>query len=237
MPNKRVVELDPAPTGNAPKFGGTAGLVEDRVRAEMRQVYQDRERPALLDAEGWELLAEGRAEFARLGLGAARLLADGRDTHWFTWRGDRSNDTLVALLRLQGLAAENAGPFVTFGGVGSDAVSVAVRAAVAAGVPDAETLAGAVLNKASEKYDPFLSEGLLCRSYASLRLARRVAKRIDPLQASGSDGQSRSAICAASASGSPASQVGMAALRFHYGTSGERESSSIGNVITLEHSS
>ena len=136
----------------------------------MRQVYQDRERPTFLDPGGWELLAEGRAEFARLGHGAARLLADGRDTHWFNWRGDRSNDALVALLRLQGLAAENAGPFVTVGGVGPDAVSAAVRAAVAAGDPDAEILAGAVLNKANEKYDPFLSEGLLCRSYASLRL-------------------------------------------------------------------
>ncbi len=79
----------------------------------MQQVYLDRDIPAFLDQGGCELLAEGRAEFERLDLANVRSIEAGREAFWFTWKGDRYNDTLVALLLHLGVQAENLGPFLT----------------------------------------------------------------------------------------------------------------------------
>jgi len=167
--DRREVGLEPAPTGNAPVFGGEAGLVEDRIREEMQQVYLARDTPAFLDQGGCELLAEGRAEFERMDLATVRSIEAGREAFWFTWKGDRYNDTLVALLLHLGVKAENSGPFLTLTDTSPRELEAALHQAYEAGPPDAVTLAKAVLNKVQQKYDPFLSEDLLCRAYASLR--------------------------------------------------------------------
>lgn len=166
---KRFVELEPAGAGTAPSFGGDAGLVEDRIREEMRMVYLETEKPAFLDAIGVELLDEGRDEFVRLRLNDAIFMDTGRETLWFTWRGDRYNDTLVALLTYLGFQAENDGPYLTVRGGGATDIEQALGDASTEGLTDTQKLAGAVLNKPREKYDLFLSESLLCRAYASLR--------------------------------------------------------------------
>ena len=57
---RHEVDLEPAPGGVPPIFGGSGAMIHDRVREEMRRVYEDDGVPVFLDATGRELLAEGR---------------------------------------------------------------------------------------------------------------------------------------------------------------------------------
>jgi ATP-dependent Lhr-like helicase len=88
----RVVELVRSSGGRPPQFAGGGGEVADEVRQEMLRVYTTANVPAYLDRTAVALLAEGRANFARFGLGNDPLLPHGKDLMVFPWRGDRICD-------------------------------------------------------------------------------------------------------------------------------------------------
>src|SRR5665647_2351451 len=99
----KVVELIRSSGGRPPLFTGSGGEVADRVRQEMRTIYTTTDVPAYLDATAVRLLAEGRANFTRFGLGEDPLLTSGVDTLIFAWRGDRILSTLAVALTGAGI--------------------------------------------------------------------------------------------------------------------------------------
>ena len=65
----RVIEVTQDPTGTPPPFGGSNGLVHDRVTEKMRAVFSSKELPAYLDNTAARLLEDARSEFFRHGVG------------------------------------------------------------------------------------------------------------------------------------------------------------------------
>jgi len=167
---KKVIVLKPSKGGVPPKFGGQAGWIQDRIRHEMFAVYTERSVPVFLDAKAKKLLAEARENFMRFDLAKVRILPQGKTTYLFCWMGDRVMDTLAAMLRSKGMKAANEGIAIVVNNSSPDEVQNCLRALLKEGLPDAYELARSVANKATEKYDLFLTDELLSADYAASKL-------------------------------------------------------------------
>lgn len=168
---EKLVVVEPAPGGRMPRFDpGLGGLVHDGVRRRMRDLLESGIQPAYLDNEAQRLLTEGRAAYVRLGLDEDTIVACGKDTVLFPWRGDRVLNTIAALLAARGLSVMVTGAALTVADISPAAVRAQLEELVRAGVADPLELAASVKNKASEKYDWVLGEELLSLDYASRAL-------------------------------------------------------------------
>jgi ATP-dependent Lhr-like helicase len=164
---RRIVDVERAAAGRVPNFSGNRGWIHDRIREEMYRLYVSKEVPIFLDAIARDLLSEARANFNRFHLANAPLLSNGQQTLLFCWKGDLVMNTILVQLQAKGLR------------VGRDAIALTIEEttpakvlkelrAIAAKPPiNPVALATTVRNKINEKYDPFLSEELLCQNYAS----------------------------------------------------------------------
>jgi ATP-dependent helicase Lhr and Lhr-like helicase len=164
---RRIVDVEKAAAGRVPSFSGNAGWIHDRIREEMYRLYVSKEVPIFLDAIARDLLNEARTHFNRYRLENTFLLSNGQQTLLFCWKGDLVMNTILVQLQAKGLR------------VGRDAIALTIEDATPAKVlkelraiatkPPVNpiALAATVRNKISEKYDPFLSEELLCQNYAS----------------------------------------------------------------------
>ncbi len=167
---QRVVDLVPAQGGRPPPFGFGGGVVHERVRQEMRTVFESKEIPPYLDAVARDLLIEGRANFDRLGLREKCLLAVGRDTVFFPWTGDRAMHTLLVQMTRLGFSVATSGVALIFEDATSDCVESALRDLLSRGFDDPVSLARVVENKRIDKHDHLLPADLLAASYASRML-------------------------------------------------------------------
>ena len=167
---RREVDLEPARGGVAPHFGGSGAAIHDRVRDEMRRVYEDNDIPVFLDATGRELLAEGRKAYQRFGLRDRRFLHHGRHTLLFPWAGDRIMNTLALQLRARGIAVAMEGLAILARDTTPLDLHAHVTALAEGGPPDSRMLAASVENKRAEKHHVFLSEELLDADYAASQL-------------------------------------------------------------------
>jgi ATP-dependent Lhr-like helicase len=165
----KVVELIRSSGGRPPGFTGSGGQVADQVRQEMLAVYTSSDVPAYLDAKAVRLLAEGRANFARFGLGSDPVLEWGADTLIFPWRGGRIMSTLAVALTGSGTHTALDGVCLNMAAA-SRPEALARLQSLADSAPDPLTLAAGVRNKIVEKYDDLLSEELLNIAYAARSL-------------------------------------------------------------------
>ena len=164
----KKILVEPAPAGRVPRFEGEAAPLHDRLVEEIYAVYRDDEVPVYLDPVAKRHLAEGRAAFHELALNEHPLVEwDGR-TYLFPWKGTRKLDTLRLALRSRECICDQS----------RVAISVADRASAVERVveqlertpPSAEELASLAETLQTEKYDRFLSEELLRRSFAVSRI-------------------------------------------------------------------
>lgn len=163
---KKIIELQPASGGIPPKFGGSLGLVHDKIRQEMLEVYQSAEIPIFLDALAKELLIESRENFHSYLLDKQKIIVQGSTIFLFTWMGDRVNDTIVALLQTKEFKALNEGIAIAIFNTSLEQIKSCLNNFIDKGFPDTLELAKSVKNKASEKYDLFLTDDLLSLNYA-----------------------------------------------------------------------
>ena len=163
----KVIVLKPATGGKPPQFDGQAGRIHDRIRQEMFAIYTEKSVPIYLDAQAKELLGEAREAFDRFALSKKRILHQGGETYLFCWMGDRVLDTLVAMLTSKGLIAVNYGVAIEISSVSPNELQSCLRDLLREGVPNPYELARSVANKATEKYDNFLTDELLSADYAA----------------------------------------------------------------------
>jgi len=175
--DRRIVDLVPAKGGRVPQFGSHGQLVHDRVRQEMRAIYESFEIPAFVDARARDLLVEARLNFERLGLRDRSLVAHGDDTLFFPWAGDRVMNTLLVQAAKLGFQVVQLGVALRFLGAPLHRVAAALRSVAREGFDDPVALARSVRNKMTEKYAPYLPEDLLCAEYASSMLDPAAASR------------------------------------------------------------
>lgn len=79
-------------------------------------------------------------------------------------------DTLTVLLRNRGVKAENEGIAISSLDTSPSELEHHLRCIADEGPVDEALLARSISNKVREKYDPYLSEELLCSDYAVSRL-------------------------------------------------------------------
>ncbi|PPS92094.1 DEAD/DEAH box helicase [Thermobifida fusca] len=167
-PDERRILVTPA-RGSAvpPGFMGSAAPVHDRIRQRMREVYLDTEVPRYLDEAAAILLDEGRSAFRAMGLADTDVYEYNGDTLLFPWRGDRTAETLRHLFQWAGMKAVHVGAFLAVPGTPADSVRATAAHLVAADLPDPVELARRVADQRRHKYDRYLGEELLSRSYAA----------------------------------------------------------------------
>jgi len=166
----RVIDLVPAAGGRPPAFFGSLMPVHDKVRQDMFEVYCSMEVPVFLDARAQALLIEARESFLRNRLNVQAMVPSGNTTLVFPWRGDRVVNTLLLQLTALGMEVENHGIALAVTGVSPEELLRQVTSLADAGPADPMSLAAMVNNKQEEKYDCYLTEGLLCADYASRSL-------------------------------------------------------------------
>jgi len=166
-PNQRIVDLEPSPAGRAPKFSGGGAFVHERIRQEMKVVYESMEAVAFLDPQARNLLNEGRSAYSRFGLARTSLVEYEGNVALFAWAGDRIVDTLLVQLRDRELPVARDGIALVVNEVSRKTVSSHLRALAAEGPADPSQLASTIANKTVEKHHPFLSEELLSLDYGS----------------------------------------------------------------------
>lgn len=166
----RIVNLEPSPAGRAPRFTGGGADVHERVRQEMKTVYETTDPLPFLDSTARTLLQEGRDAYAAYRLDRMPLVEYGSSVALFCWAGDRVLDTLLVQLRDRELPVERDGIAIVVNDISTGALIPHLRALAAQGPTDAVQLAETVANKLLEKHHVFLSEELLSIDYASCRL-------------------------------------------------------------------
>ena len=167
---RRIVTLEPAPAGRAPRFTGGGAEVHERVRQEMKAVYESTEVPRFLDPTAQELLREGREAFRRYKLDRMPFVEYGNEIALFCWAGDRVLDTLVVQLRDCDLPVARDALAIIVHDTSADALKSELRALAAEGPADGVEMARTVANKVVEKFHPFLDDELLSIDYASRHL-------------------------------------------------------------------
>jgi ATP-dependent Lhr-like helicase len=172
---RRIVDLEPSPAGRAPRFTGGGAEVHERIRQEMKTVYESAEAPSFLDPNARLLLQEAREAYAAYDLQRNALVEYHGNVALFCWAGDRALDTLLIQLRDRDLPVERDGIALIANGINASELASQIRALAAQGPADAVELAATVKNKLIEKYHVFFTEELLSIDYASCRLEPEAA--------------------------------------------------------------
>lgn len=166
----KVVDLTRSSGGRPPLFTGSGATVHDRIRIEMRRVYESGDVPVYLDAAARSLLAEARRAYRRFGLGGVPVIEHGRDTLLFPFRGDNVMTTLAVALQSHGVDAALDGLALTLVNTAPGEAAGRIADLARTPPPDPEELAGHVANKIIDKYDDLLGDELLAAGYAARRL-------------------------------------------------------------------
>lgn len=98
--------------GVPPSFSGGTGRTHTRVRLRMRQLLEENESPAYLDATAARFLAEARDCYRRMDLSRQVLIDQGAEVLLMTWLGDAGNEAIACLLIQRGFTATPSGPGV-----------------------------------------------------------------------------------------------------------------------------
>jgi ATP-dependent Lhr-like helicase len=162
---EKVIEVEPASSGQVPKFDGASGQAHDEVRVTMRGVLSEAAPVSFLDAAANQLLSEARDNYERLGLDTKRVIQAGNEVRVLTWRGDAVNDTLAMWLTSLGLRATNEGLSVVCFGVERPRIIDALQDISELPQPEPEKLAALASNLIEEKWDWLLPEHLLRKGF------------------------------------------------------------------------
>ncbi|WP_344423113.1 DEAD/DEAH box helicase [Pseudonocardia ailaonensis] len=164
----KIVMVEPSSGARPPTFDANGGvLVADPVRRRMRRLYTTDEVPPWLDDEAAQLLTQGRAAFARLGLAHSGFLERGGETLVFPWRGDKIMNTLTAVLNSHGADVADDRIALTVKGMQAEPLRDLLRSLSELPAADPLELAGECPSLELDKHDGYLTPELLVHSYAA----------------------------------------------------------------------
>ena len=166
----KVIEVTRDQVGRPPPFGGSGGLVHDRVIKKMKAVFSGEGLPGYLDRNAARLLEDARSEFYRLGLDRQSICTTGEQGSLVsTWAGTIKTSTLALTLKSMGFRTVIHHGFLE---VDDRSASQSVEAAlvtIANRTPDdvaGQSLPG-LENVMSEKFHQYLSADLLLEDASS----------------------------------------------------------------------
>jgi ATP-dependent helicase Lhr and Lhr-like helicase len=166
---RREILVEPSPGGAAPSFMSQSGMeIHPRVHEVMRELLSRDDVPVYLDPGASAML-----EFARKTARDARILdspflVQGREVIWFPWTGTRVVRTLWLLGKFAGIRSVDSDAHdlsLVFRKTSADEVR-AIYLRFLQDCPSAETLARQVTLGPKEKYEPYLTDSLISRTFA-----------------------------------------------------------------------
>ncbi len=162
----RSILVAPAKGARMPLFSSSSGVVHDRVRQKMRELYQGGSVPTYLDSKAQELLFEGRGNAGSDKLLDQTLVESDGAIYLFHWLGDRKGNALQMALSSCGLeVCPSEGPYIEILGASLDEARFGI-AALAKQCPDeAGLLARLERAPVEEKHYPELPLNLQVLDY------------------------------------------------------------------------
>ena len=140
---------------------------QHEVRQRMRTLYLSGDVPGWIDDEAAQLLSEGRAAFARLGLAYSGVISCGKDTFVVPWRGDKILNTLAVVLQKHQIRAMKDDVALVVEGIGPASLQDLLGQIADGPTPDPVDLATGIPCLELDKHDRYLTHELLTHSYAA----------------------------------------------------------------------
>lgn len=173
--DKKTIYVDHAKGGKPPKFGGGGMSVNDIVRKEMFQILCEGDygigvsdqKVDFADANARALFQESSTFFRDADLRHNSLLQQGNSTYIFTWLGDKTVNTITALLIMNGYEAGAYAGVIEVSKASITDVTATLLSLVDKELPSAQELAYTVLEKRVDKFDEFLPENILSLGYGA----------------------------------------------------------------------
>lgn len=173
--DKKVIYVEYAKGGKPPKFGGSSMSIHNKVRQEMLRILVEGDyrisigdrKVDFADATAKELFKESIDYFNRAKLANNSLLQVGSTTYVFTWLGDKTVNTLVALLMTKGFEAGAFAGVIEVEKSTLEDVSAELQNLSHSQLPSETQLAQVVPEKNTEKFDEFLPKGVLDIGYGA----------------------------------------------------------------------
>ena len=167
----RTVQVEGAPAGRAPMFGGgELAALHDRFVSEMRAVYLDMAAPVYLDSIATEHLAEGKKAFRAVGLEQRSVIVDSGYIYLFPWRGTATLDALRLALKNAKLIADQSTVSLSFPFEKREELNAALTELAQTPRIDGMKIAELDENLERSKYDNLIPRPLLQQSAAIDRL-------------------------------------------------------------------
>ena len=160
---EKEIEVVADRTGRPPSFGGSGGLIHDKVVEKMRAVLGGTHVPMYLDRNCVRMLDDARHQYRRLRLHARRICETGERSRLVaTWAGTVKTSTLALVLRAKGYRTTVHDGFIDLDHEDNvEPVEAALRQIAGSTPVDAESVLSGEQNLIVEKYDRFLDDKLL----------------------------------------------------------------------------
>lgn len=172
---KKTIYVEHAKGGKPPRFGGSGMSVHDIVRQEMfrilcegdYRIYHEGQKIDFANKDARALFQESVHFFNDAGLRENAVVQDGANTAIFTWQGDKTVNTIAALLSMHGFEVSNfAGVIEVIKASAADVVKT-LRNLAQSELPNATELAQPVPEKRVDKFDEFLPDDILSIEYGA----------------------------------------------------------------------
>lgn len=161
----KVVEVVSHPSGRLPQFdSGSGEPMHDRLAAEMLAVLRDADLPPWLDKTSNRMLQEARTAWSGMTFIDGPLIAAGRATILFTWRGTTFNALAAVVFVAAGYNAEAIDVGVEIDGLSPPELVAQVPRLMT--LLDLELLSKTMEGLRHAKYDEFVVESLLRKDWA-----------------------------------------------------------------------
>lgn len=158
--------------GRPPRFSSGRGMVHDKVRQRMRELYEGHDALNFLDATASQLIDEGRATYRRYDLQHQSLVGFDGNHLLLTWQGDARNEAIAMFLRMNKVPVMRYGAILEIDQLAADRCRILRELGDLAAVttPTPQRLLADAFNLCQEKWDWTLPAPLLQSSFASLKL-------------------------------------------------------------------
>lgn len=168
----KEIEVIADQTGRPPSFGGSGGLIHDKVVEKMRVVLAATDVPIYLDENSIQMLGDARYQYRRLGLNAGAICEIGERSQLIaTWAGTIKSSTLALALRARGYRTTVYDGFIDVNYEDDlEPVESALRQIARFASGDADNIVSGEQNLILEKYDRFLGEQLLREEIVQSRI-------------------------------------------------------------------
>ena len=172
---KRTIVVSPASGGKPPKFSGAGGFVQQKVRKEMLEIYKRGDYKIIsgnseldfLDETARKLFHEGLNRFSELNLNEKSIICRDKCLYVFPWEGDKVSNAITFMLKLSGIAADCYAGVIEIQNCDFYELISTFGSIIKNDLFSNSYLAERVKGKHVYKYDRFLPNSLLNKSYGS----------------------------------------------------------------------